>query len=251
VPRSSPASPRGSGVGRTFGRVAESYERLRPEYPAAAVDRALAGLGLGPGATVLDLAAGTGKLTRPLAARVGHVIAVEPDGEMRAYLDGDARPGVAEDIPVGDGEVDAVFVGDAFIWFDPEPALAEIVRVLNPGGGLALLWRDWYGREQPPLPDQVRDLLTDLYMRFRGGRPPAGDWRDDIARSPFGPLEHAAFEERSIISGQDLAGLELTRSSPAALANGERAALAARIRPLMAAEYALTVVTTVDWTTLP
>lgn len=247
MPRSSPASP---DVGRTFGRVADAYDRLRPEYPAAAVDRAVAELGLGRESDVLDLAAGTGKLTRALATRVGHVIAVEPDDEMRAFLDGDVRPGAAERIPVGDGEVDAVFVGDAFTWFDPGQALAEIVRVLKPGGGLALLWRDWYQREEPPLPEQVRELLTELYMRFRAGSPPAGDWRDDIAGSPFGPLGHAAFEERSTISGHDLAELELTRSSPAALEDEERALLAARIRPLMAAEYALTVVTTVDWATL-
>lgn len=247
MPRSSPASPR---VGRTFGRVAEAYERRRPEYPAAAVDRAVAGLGLGRDATVLDLAAGTGKLTRPLAARVGYVIAVEPDDQMRAYLDGDARPGAAEQIPVADGEVDAVFVGDAFIWFDPESALAEIVRVLKPGGGLALLWNDWYQREEPPLPDEVSDLLTDLYVRFRGSSTPASDWRDDLARSPFGPLHHASFEERSTISGHHLAELELTRSSPAALEDDDRLALAARIRPLMAGEYALTVVTSVDWTRL-
>jgi len=215
VPPSSPAS---ASVGHTFGRVAEAYERWRPEYS--------------------------------LAARVRHVIAVEPDAGMRAFLDGDARPGTAEQIPVADGEVDAVFVGDAFIWFDPAPALAEIVRVLRPAGGLALLWNDWYQREEPPLPDEVRDLLTDLYLRFRGRAAPAGDWRDDIARSPFGPLRHASFEVQSTVSGHYLAELELTRSSPAALEDGDRLALAERIRPLMAPEYALTVVTSVDWTTL-
>ena len=245
-----PSSPASASVGHTFGRVAEAYERWRPEYSPAAVDHAVAALGLGSGSRVLDLAAGTGKLTRPLAARVGHVIAVEPDAGMRAFLDGDARPGTAEQIPVADGEVDAVFVGDAFIWFDPAPALAEIVRVLRPAGGLALLWNDWYQREEPPLPDEVRDLLTDLYLRFRGRAAPAGDWRDDIARSPFGPLRHASFEVQSTVSGHDLAELELTRSSPAALEDGDRLALAERIRPLMAPEYALTVVTSVDWTTL-
>jgi ubiquinone/menaquinone biosynthesis C-methylase UbiE len=248
VPRSSQASPR---VGLTFGRVADTYERRRPEYPAAAVDHAMARLGLGRDATVLDLAAGTGKLTRPLSERVGRVIAVEPDDEMRAYIRSDARAGTAEQIPVGDGEVDAVFVGDAFIWFEPEAALAEIVRVLKPGGGLALLWRDWWQREEPPLPGAVRDLLTEVFMRFRGARPPVGDWRDDITRSRFGPLQHASFEERTTISGLDLADLELTRSSPAALDDDERGNLAARIRPLMEARYDLTVVTTVDWARLP
>ena len=248
MPPSSPASAR---VGRTFGRVADAYERRRPEYAAAAVDHAVAALRLRSDAVVLDLAAGTGKLTRPLAARLGHVIAVEPDDDMRAHIDGDARPGTAEHIPVADGEVDAVFVGDAFIWFDAQRALAEIVRVLRPGGGMALLWNDWFQREEPPLPPEVRDLLTELYLRFRGAGEPAGDWRGDVERSPFGSLRHASFEARSTVSGHEFAELELTRSSPAALEDDDRVALAARIRPLMAREYTLTVVTSVDWTTLP
>jgi ubiquinone/menaquinone biosynthesis C-methylase UbiE len=239
-----------SRVGRTFGRVAETYERLRPEFAPEGVERAVAELGLGPDSVVLDLAAGTGKLTRPLARHVGRVIAVEPDADMRQLIPGDARAGAAEQIPLEDDEVDAVFVGDAFTWFDAGRALAEIVRVLRPGGGLALLWRDWYRREQPPMPAQAVELLTEVYMRFRGDALPVGTWREDIARSPFGPLEHASFSQVRELTGRELADLELTRSSPAALEDRDRAALGERLYSLMAARYTLTVVTEVEWARL-
>lgn len=239
-------------LGRTFGRVAEAYDRLRPEFASEAIDGVVAELGLEPDATVLDLAAGTGKLTRPLRERFAHVIAVEPDDEMRAHIDGDARPGAAEAIPLDDACVDAVFVGDAFHWFHPDRALAEIERVLRPGGGLVLLWHDWYQREEPPLPNEVRLMLDDLYQRFRGGAgPPPGAWHQSLGRSTFGPVRHASFEERLTISGRDLADLEVTRSSPAMLGSDERASLAAAIYPHMEATYGLTVITDLDWTRLP
>ena len=238
-------------LGLTFGRVAGAYDRLRPEFAPAAVDHAVESLGLAPGASVLDLAAGTGALTRALRARGVVVVAVEPDDEMRAYVGGDARAGYAEAIPLEDSSVEAVFVGDAFVWFDAARALAEIERVLRAGGGLALLWRDWYGREQPPAPPEVGRLLTELYQRFRQRGPSPGDWREDIGRSAFGSLERTTFEERLMISGRDLADLELTRSSAAMLDDEERATLAARIYPQMEASYELTVVTEVDLTRLP
>jgi ubiquinone/menaquinone biosynthesis C-methylase UbiE len=227
-------------LGRTFGRVAEAYDRLRPEFAPEAIDHVVAALGLSPDATVLDLAAGTGKLTRPLRERLAHVIAVEPDTGMRAFVGGDARAGSAEAIPLADASVDAVFVGDAFPWFDAPRALAEIERVLRPGGGFALLWRDWFQREEPPMPAEVTHLLGEVFYRFRGTA--RGDWRDAV-----GPLEHASFERRLTLSGRDLADLELTRSSPALLDDDERAALAAGIYPHMAPSYELTVVTEVDW----
>jgi|SRR5579862_1512148 ubiquinone/menaquinone biosynthesis C-methylase UbiE len=238
-------------LGLTFGRVAGAYDRLRPDFAAAAVDYAVASLQLAPEAAVLDLAAGTGTLTRALRARVAEVIAVEPDDQMRAHIGGDARAGYAEAIPLDTSSVDAAFVGDAFVWFDAPLALAELERVLRPGGGLALLWRDWYGREEPPVSREVGGLLTDVYERFRQGRPPADAWRDDVECSAFRPLEHARFEERLSITGRDLADLELTRSFAAMLADDERAALAARIYPHMEPSYELTVVTDVYLTRLP
>jgi ubiquinone/menaquinone biosynthesis C-methylase UbiE len=232
----------------TFGRVADAYDRLRPAYAHEAIELVVWELELSANSVVLDLAAGTGILTRALAPHVGHVIAVEPDDGMRSLIDGDARAGSAEQIPVDDASVDAVVVGDAFIWFDTARALTEIERVLRPGGGLALLWRDWYQREDPPLPAAVVDELTAVYERIRGAAPPPGAaWREAI---PFA-LERASFTETFVVSGRDLAGLELTRSSPAALGDAEREGLAARIYPLMADEYTVSVVTDVDWTRLP
>jgi ubiquinone/menaquinone biosynthesis C-methylase UbiE len=135
-----------------FAAVADSYDRGRPEYAPAVVGALVDELQLGPGADVLDLAAGTGKLTRALLAADLDVVAVEPQSELRELLVASVgaervRDGVAEKIPLADGSVDAVTVADGFHWFDRPAALAEIRRVLRPGGGLALLWAvpDWSG----------------------------------------------------------------------------------------------------------
>ena len=127
---------------RSFGEVAEAYQQARPTYPSQAV-RWL--LDAAPGRDVLDLAAGTGKLTRVIAELGCSVTAVEPLDEMRAQLEHaypqvTALAGSAEQIPLEDGSMDAVLVGQAFHWFDPERALAEIYRVLRPWGVLGLLW---------------------------------------------------------------------------------------------------------------
>jgi SAM-dependent methyltransferase len=127
----------------SFGAAAVAYATYRPGYPDSAIDWALEGA---PGTDVLDLAAGTGKLTASLVTRPQlHVVAVEPDpgmlGELRRLLpDLDARQGTGEEIPLPDGSVDAVVIGQAFHWMDPERALSEIARVLRPGGVLAGLW---------------------------------------------------------------------------------------------------------------
>jgi ubiquinone/menaquinone biosynthesis C-methylase UbiE len=135
-----------------FAAVADVYERGRPEYPRAAVGALAAELGLVPGDPVLDLAAGTGKLSRALLAAGFDVTAVEPLPELRGLLAAKIGPervleGVAEAIPLSDASVAAVTVADAFHWFDKPVALAEIRRVLRPGGGLAVIsmapdWRD-------------------------------------------------------------------------------------------------------------
>ncbi len=135
-----------------FSTVADVYERGRPEYPPAVVGAIAGELDLSPGARVLDLAAGTGKLTRALLAAGLDVVAVEPQAPMREVLMqsvGGERTleGLAEAIPLGDSTVEAVTVADAFHWFDRELALAEIRRVLAPGGGLAVISTgpDWRG----------------------------------------------------------------------------------------------------------
>ncbi|MEQ3551988.1 class I SAM-dependent methyltransferase [Pseudonocardia nematodicida] len=126
---------------RSFGPVAAAYDAHRPGYPDEAVDLALDGTG----PRVLDLGAGTGKLTRSLLDRGRDVVAVEPDAGMLAVLTDrlpgvDTRRGSAEQIPLPDGAVDAVLVGQALHWFDIDRATPEIARVLRPGGLLAGLW---------------------------------------------------------------------------------------------------------------
>jgi SAM-dependent methyltransferase len=121
--------------------VADAYERARPSYPDAAVDWLLpAGAG-----TVLDLGAGTGKLTRSLVARGLEVVAVEPIAEMRASLAASlpevrVLEGTAEEIPLPDDSVDAITIAQAWHWVDPERATVEAARVLRPGGALGLIW---------------------------------------------------------------------------------------------------------------
>ena len=120
-----------------FASVADAYERGRPEYAPAVVGALAAELGVAPGAPVLDLAAGTGKLTRPLLAAGLDVVAVEPQAPMRdrlaAIIGGErVREGFAEAIPLPDASVDAVTVADGFHWFNHAQALAEIRRVLTP-----------------------------------------------------------------------------------------------------------------------
>ncbi len=135
-----------------FAAVADSYHRGRPEYAPAVVGALAAELGLAPGAPVIDLAAGTGKLTRALLAAGLDVVAVEPQAPLRELLVAGVGAqrvfdGLAERLPFPDASVDAVTVADAFHWFDQQAALAEIRRVLRPGGGLAVLSTapDWSG----------------------------------------------------------------------------------------------------------
>ncbi|MET0911859.1 MAG: methyltransferase domain-containing protein [Acidimicrobiales bacterium] len=148
-----------------FGRGADDYVAARPSYPSAVFDLLADELGLGPETDVLDLAAGTGKLTEDLVARGARVVAVEPVAAMRERLvallpDIDARDGTAEALPLDDASVDLVTVGQAFHWFDAPTALAEVRRVLRPGGGLAMIWNvrdetvDWV-RELGEIKDEV------------------------------------------------------------------------------------------------
>jgi SAM-dependent methyltransferase len=135
----------------SFNNVADEYERTRPDYPAALLDV----LPLAASATVLDLGAGTGKLTRVLAARYRKVIAVEPLANMRAILERvvpgvTALAGSAEQIPLDAASVDGVFAAQAFHWFDKPVALPEIARVLRPGGVFAIVWND--GNDDLPDP---------------------------------------------------------------------------------------------------
>lgn len=132
---------------RGFQAGAAAYELARPGYPDEAMSALREDLGIGGKSRVCDLAAGTGKLTRRLVELGASVVAVEPVEAMRAELRA-AVPGAevvdghAEAIPLPDASVDVVTVAQAFHWFDAPAALAEIARVLKPGGGLAMLWNE-------------------------------------------------------------------------------------------------------------
>ena len=152
---------------------------------------------------MLDLGAGTGKLTRALADRYAHVIAVEPLDELRAILaervpEADVRAGAAEKIPLADGEVDGVFAGQAFHWFANDTAVAEIARVLRPGGVLALLWNHRYG--ESPLPDAYRRRLAELHDERR----PAPVDEDILGRFPFGEEHEDAVDHEQVSSREDV-----------------------------------------------
>jgi SAM-dependent methyltransferase len=215
-----------------FARVADLYERVRPEYPAAAVEWAVRRLRLGPGSVVLDLAAGTGKLTRALVARELTVFAVDPNLEMlarlRAGLPGvDAREGTAEAIPLEDAAVDVVTVGQAFHWFEPQAALREIHRVLRPSGGLALFWNS------RDLDDPVQAGWGEIVHEAKGSvlERETLDERAEIARSGlFSTLEgweHPWTQHVGVNEFVDLIG---SRSYVARLDDPERERVLAQVR---------------------
>ncbi|MGN6430061.1 MAG: class I SAM-dependent methyltransferase [Gaiellaceae bacterium] len=230
----------------SFGNVAETYHRARPPYSAELLDRAQRVLELGSSARVLDLAAGTGRLTLELRRRFPDVVAVEPDERMRA-VHGGALEGSAESIPLDDSSVDAVFVGEAFHWFDPSEAIAELARVLRPRGGLALVGSHWWETE-PPLPAAAQELLREPYERFRAERRPP--WEDAFTASPFEPLRSERVEEQLTVAPDELLTLYSTTSSFAALPSEERAALLERARPLLARTYRLPIKHKLTWTRL-
>jgi SAM-dependent methyltransferase len=151
----------------SFDAIAAAYARHRPDYPDAALDVALPAAP----AAVLDVGAGTGKLTAAALRRGHDVIAVEPLGGMRAELargcpSATVLAGVAESIPLPDAAVDAVVVGQAFHWFDGPAALDEIARVTRIGGSVALLWNN---------EDATDPLVVALYAELAPlGRPPRG-----------------------------------------------------------------------------
>jgi SAM-dependent methyltransferase len=186
-----------------YARSVEAYRRGRPGYPPTAIEFLAARLRLGPGRTVVDLAAGTGKLTRPLLATGAEVLAVEPVAEMRAVLPAGARgvDGTAEAMRLADGRADAVTVAQAFHWFDGDAALAEIHRVLRPGGALALVWNR--RRMDEPLNQAIEELIAP-----HRGHPSAfhtGAWRAAFERTKlFGPFEERMFSNEQSLDADGL-----------------------------------------------
>jgi SAM-dependent methyltransferase len=217
-----------------FARSAAAYDRARPEYPAAAIAWLAGRVGLRPGRTALDLAAGTGKLTRPLAATGAGVIAVEPVADMRARIGPAsvrALAGTAEAIPLDDASVDAVTVGQAFHWFAGPVALAEIHRVLRPGGALALVWN------RRPLDDPLQAAIEALVAPHRRDAPThaTGAWRGAVdATVLFGALEERTFPHRVRHDADALVDRVRSTSVVGALDGGAQAGLLAAVRALAA-----------------
>jgi ubiquinone/menaquinone biosynthesis C-methylase UbiE len=185
--------PREAAVG--FDRGAADYERGRPGYPEAAIALLARELALGPGRVVMDLAAGTGKLTRALAGLGATVVAVEPVAGMREQLvravpDAQVLEGTAEHLPVADSRIHAVLVAQAFHWFDVPAAAAEIHRVLVPGGGLAVIRNEW--DESVGWIAELQALTAQHARRIERDR--ADEWRETLAATElFSPLEEQVF----------------------------------------------------------
>jgi SAM-dependent methyltransferase len=179
---------------------------------------------------VVDVGAGTGKLTRLLPATGARVVAVEPLPEMRALIEGvEAVAGTAEELPFADGFADVIVAAQAFHWFDHERALPELHRVLVPEGSLGLIWnsRDL----SDPLQRAVEELLEPY--RVDAVAQSEGEWVEPLEESPlFGPVERRRFPHVLAYTGDDLCARVGSTSFVAALPPAERDALIARTRAL-------------------
>jgi SAM-dependent methyltransferase len=181
---------------RSFESVAAEYERHRPEYPEEALRWAAEQLGLAVGARVLDVGAGTGKLTRGLVALGFEVVAVEPGAPMLAQLrlavpEAEAIEGPAEAIPLPDASVQAAFAGQAFHWFDRPRALPELHRVIKPSGGLVLLWNWW--NERDPLQRELGELIGYAgHEPYQDEELPGEPWFREAGRTLVETLEESS-----------------------------------------------------------
>ena len=213
---------------RSFGGVVDAYDRGRPGYPAEAVAWLV-----GPEPqTVLELGAGTGKLTEALVAAGHDVHATDPDEAMLARLrrhlpDVPTSVSGAEEIPAPDGAFDVVVVAQAFHWFDTERALPEIARVLRPGGRLALVW------------NQRDDRIPWARKLSRLIDPDDAKWdqveqlAEPVVTSPdFGFVEDASFRHWQLIDRESVQDLALSRSSVAVLDDAGRQAKIAEVLAL-------------------
>jgi ubiquinone/menaquinone biosynthesis C-methylase UbiE len=208
-----------------FESGSDGYERSRPGYPDQAVSALFAQSGLQPGSRVLDLAAGTGKLTRQLVAKGAVCVGVEPSPSMRqvfrrAVPGVPVMAGVGEAIPVRSGAVEAVVVAQAFHWFDPPPALADIARVLRPGGTLSLIWNE-RDESDPMMAELVAISQWDRYQPYPVGRD-FGALIDASGR--FGPVTRTKFSFRQTVDRATLVEQVASRSYVAILPEAERAA---------------------------
>lgn len=219
---------------KSFALVADAYERGRPDYPANAVNEIVQAFGIAAGSIVLDLAAGTGKFTRLLVPTGASIIAVEPLQKMRTTLSKsvrgiEIRDGTAESIPLPDTSVDVVTVAQAFHWFQPEEAAAEIHRVLRRGGGLALIWN------RRDLNQPLQQALDDLVAPYKGPSHPKGSdrWRESLDRTRlFTPLQEHRFPHLQNTDTEGLINRVLSFSYMAILPEFEKEVVRERLRAL-------------------
>lgn len=216
-----------------FGRAADAYERARPAYPPEAVSWVVEHAGLGPGRTVVDLGAGTGKLARLLAETGARVVAVEPLAAMRRLIPDDAgvevTAGTAEAIPLADASADAVTVAEAFHWFRGDEALAEIHRVLRRESALIVLWN------RLEVADAFHAAFHALLERSRGHEPvrDTGRWREALDRTAlFAPGERRAFENVHRLDAAGLVDRAASETSIAILPAERRRTVLAEVREL-------------------
>jgi SAM-dependent methyltransferase len=207
---------------------AAAYAEHRPDYPVDGIRWALSGAAHEP-RRVLDLAAGTGKLTSGLLGLGFEVIAVEPDPDMRAELTRrlpgvSALEGTAERIPLSAAQVDAVLVGQAFHWFDRDVALTEIARVLRPGGAVGALWN-----HDDLQVEWVAELaaLNRTAVSFPGA---AGDQGDILPHAAFGPFEREFFAHSHRCTADSLTATIGTHSHTLVVSETERAEVLTRVR---------------------
>jgi len=231
---------------RSFDRAAEEYELGRPGYPEALLDL----VPVDRGASVLDLGAGTGKLTRVLAARYARTIAVEPLDGMRAILErevpaADAHAGAAEAIPLPDATVDAVFAAQAYHWFATDVAVAEIARVLRPQGLLVLVWNEPSDVRPSPLPNAYRRRFAELHARRPDDEP---DWLEPIDRGPFGAIESGSVEHEQVNDRDGILAFAASMSWIAHRPGRERKAILSELAGLLPpGEYTFPMRAEIKW----
>jgi len=218
-----------------FGAMAAEYERGRPGWPADAIAGLLERF---RARTVLDLAAGTGKLTAVLADLAGEVVAVEPDDGMRRVLESKlpgARvlAGTAEAIPLPEASVDAAFVAEALHWFDLDRAAVELARVVRPGGGVALLW-NYALWEAEPWNDEVNAVLEPHHRAAGGSRRANVPWRDVLERDErFAPLRDETTEHEQPTDRDGLVAMIASFSWVGGLPADRRNATLAAVRGVL------------------
>lgn len=223
---------------RGFSAGVEAYERARPSYPPEAVETIVEKLGLAPGQTLLELGAGTGKLTRLLAPTGVRILAVEPVEAMRAKLR-DVVPGVelvddtAEAIDLPNASVDAIVVAQAFHWFDAIRALSEMHRVLRPGGRVALV----FNRRDESV--AWVEGLGEAIRRISSGEPQVwgGDWHDALGRCGlFGPWQTERSRQVQRLTQDGVMDRVASVSYVAAASPEVREAVLGEVRALLASD---------------